>query len=627
MNKQAIDLNAKAIQPLEDDIMILIARIHNFRSLRDVEVKLDGTTVLIGENNSGKTSFLEALYYAIGAGRRAFSEEDIFLTPAEKKVPRDRMVTIDLLIRPISSDGKVRDSFPEGSYWLSLWGKGVAQDENENDFVAIRTQMKWSVTKGEYDTERRFLLDWPDSANWDKARINESSGMVRASQIEPIALYFMDAKRDIQDELQNRGSFWHRLISDPGLTDEQIEEIEKDLSEINKQIVEGSNVLSHVQTHLNDIYKTLPCDEGSVAIAPLTRHVRDLSRGMDISFSTNGAQSFPLVKHGMGTRCLAALLIFRAYSVWRQHRKAQDQVHSMLALEEPEAHLHPQAQRALFVHIESTPGQRIISTHSPYIAGQADIGQFRYFKKNGAVTEISQIDVSKFEDEDVRKIKREVLNTRGDLLYARVLILCSGETEEQALPIYAEAYWGITPSGLGISFVGVGGDGKYAPFLNLASGLGIHWYICSDGEDSAIQHVSSALENIGINEISNQKNVFILPDKTNWEKYLVDQGYTDTIETVLNTTNGVEDFLDDYIQTMNGKKQHGNKVRDYSGKNGRNQAIIDVLMDGKTKYAAPLARAIISLKDDKRRIPKKIKELFDQVKSEIPLPNGSLGVK
>jgi predicted ATP-dependent endonuclease of OLD family len=35
--------------------------VKNFRALADVTVELDDTTVLIGENNSGETSFLEAL--------------------------------------------------------------------------------------------------------------------------------------------------------------------------------------------------------------------------------------------------------------------------------------------------------------------------------------------------------------------------------------------------------------------------------------------------------------------------------------------------------------------------------------------------------------------------------------
>jgi putative ATP-dependent endonuclease of OLD family len=59
-------------------IKISEVRIHNFRSLQNICVDLEWLTILIGENNSGKTSFLDALYAAIGAGRRTVSVEDIF---------------------------------------------------------------------------------------------------------------------------------------------------------------------------------------------------------------------------------------------------------------------------------------------------------------------------------------------------------------------------------------------------------------------------------------------------------------------------------------------------------------------------------------------------------------------
>src|ERR1700730_10292393 len=50
-------------------IVITEVRVRNYRCLRSVDVELDLLTVLIGQNNAGKTSFLNALFAAIGAGR------------------------------------------------------------------------------------------------------------------------------------------------------------------------------------------------------------------------------------------------------------------------------------------------------------------------------------------------------------------------------------------------------------------------------------------------------------------------------------------------------------------------------------------------------------------------------
>ena len=128
-------------------IKITEVRICNFRCLKRISVPLDWLTVLIGENNGGKTSFLDAMSMSIGFSRRQISEEDVFLSSDETRVPRDRVVTIDLLIHPIDSRGTIIDKFPVGSYWLEIWGDGISQDDEDNDFVGLRTQMKWDSTQ------------------------------------------------------------------------------------------------------------------------------------------------------------------------------------------------------------------------------------------------------------------------------------------------------------------------------------------------------------------------------------------------------------------------------------------------------------------------------------------------
>lgn len=504
-------------------IFIKEVRIRHYRCLRSVDVELDALTLLIGQNNAGKTSFLNALFAAIGAGQRGFSGDDVFIRTGEQAAPKSRSIVIDIVIRPVDADGKVVDVFPKGSPWLELWGSGIVQDDDDHDFAAIRTQFKWDAVKGEYILDRRFLRDWQkDPTKWEQSRPVEKVGPVTSQQIEPLALYLLDAKRDIADDLRSRSSFWSKMVDDHGLTPTDVERIEQDLSAINKDIVDSSAVFTHVQGHLRNFHETLSCDHDSIAITPLARQLRDLSRGMDVVLSTRGAPPFPLHQQGMGTRSLGTFFSFWAFTTWRQRRGTAGAVHPMMALEEPETHLHPQAQRALFRQIRRMPGQRILSTHSPYICSQSDVANMRHFSKSGEETRVSRLDMGSgataMTSEDLRKIDRQVMNTRGDMLFARAIILFEGDTEEQAIPDFAEKHWSKHPHDLGYSFIAVGGHKNYLPFLRMAESFRIPWFIFSDGEAEAIASVNAALTTIGQPTTPGNSRVVVIPDGKNFEK-------------------------------------------------------------------------------------------------------------
>lgn len=507
-------------------IFVKEVRIRNYRCLHSVDVELDALTLLIGQNNSGKTSFLNALFAAIGAGQRGLSSDDVFIRTTEVAAPKNRTVAIDILVRPTDGTGNIVDVFAQGSPWLELWGSGIVQEENGNDLAAIRTLYKWNAVKGEYALERRFIKDWQkDSTKWMDSKPVEKVSQVSSQQLEPLALYLLDAKRDISEDLRSRSSFWGKMVEEHGLTPTDVDRIEKDLTTINEDIVNSSDTFKHIQDHLKNFHMTLSCDKESIAINPVARHLRDLSRGMDVVLSTRGAPPFPLNQQGMGTRSLGTFFTFWAFTTWRQKHGTAGAVHPMMALEEPEAHLHPQAQRAVFEQIKRMPGQRIISTHSPYICSQSEVAHMRHFSKLGEETRVSRIDTgtTKLTSEDLRKIKRHVMNTRGDILFARALLLFEGDTEEQALPDFAEKHWKTHPNDLGYSFVGVGGYGNYLPFLRMAESFSIPWFIFSDGEPKAVDAVNIALSAIGHSDIPSNTRVFVVPNGNDYEALLASE--------------------------------------------------------------------------------------------------------
>jgi len=613
------------IYSIGSDIAVTEVRVSNFRSLANIEVRLSDLTVLIVANNAGKTSFLDALFSAIGAGRKNFGQDDVHLATGEAFAPKDRQVIIDLRIRPIGPDGKVAEKFPEGSFWTALWGTGIAPDDVDfTESMSFRTSLAWNVAKGDYAVERKFLKEWRPFSDWLAAPTQDKA--LTAAQLEPMALHYIDAKRDLEDDLRRQGSFWRRMTEDLGLSKAEVDELEAELSGINQQIVERSEILKHLKTNLEDLQFVVSADNAGIEIAPIARRLRDLSKGVDVSLSTAGAQSFPLARHGMGTRSLASLLVFRAFASWRNinAKKGGDQVHSILALEEPESHLHPQAQRSLFSHIKDISGQRVVSTHSPYFAGQAQLEDLRLFIKKGGDTVVTELNLSELEKEDdKRKLQDSVIESRGDILFARTLVLFEGQTEEQALPIWAQKYWGMSIHELGFSFVRANGT-DYFPFIWLAKSLGIPWYVMGDGETLPVANLEAALKKAKHPDIAKSPMIVVLPKGHNFETQLLENGYLAEIEIALNNVHGSNDYLDKFIKIRHGlplPKGKGN--RDYKSAGGRLRAAADAMKDEKTRLARPLARTICNLPDTARQFPSYIHRLFDVISANQGLKKAS----
>jgi putative ATP-dependent endonuclease of OLD family len=578
-------------------ILIDKVRIYNFRSLKKCSITLEPVTLLIGANDSGKTSFLRALNLVLGVGQKRITPEDFYI--GENSTEKSKEIIIDVHIVPTEADGSRIDSFSD-EWTEKQFAELINIDAKEKQYFSFRTKVVYDILKGEYSIKRYKIKDWKETEDWEIQKHDEEL----KQSLDGFPLFFMDAQRDIVQDLRDRNSYFGRLLSKIKIDDELLKEIEERIKAINQSIISGSAELASIKVELQKLKDTVSTG-AEIELNPVNERIRDIHRGISISLQDSSSESFSLEYHGMGIRSWATVLTYGAFIAWQYRKMEQENqpYYTILALEEPEAHLHPHAQRTLYKQLSEMKGQKIISTHSPFIASQCQLHELRHFKKQKSYAEIASLDVS-IPNEEKRKLRREVFNTRGELLFARAVVLSEGETEEQALPIFAEKHWGKHPYEIGISFVGVGGYGKYAPFLRILQQFSINWFIFSDGESKSIEMVKDALRSVGISTDPMPSNVITIPNNENLEGYLISSGYQVEIRGAIMEylkSNG-EILNDTHLET---KRTEVERWTD------------EELKTYMVKYNTKLSHFYsnnISLLEGERSIPVVVKDLFRSIK-------------
>ena len=116
--------------------------------------------------------------------------------------------------------------------------------------------------------------------------------------------------------------------------------------------------------------------------------------------------------------------------------------YTLLAIEEPEAHLHPHLQRSVYRHVFESEGRSplsiLLTTHSPSIASIAPLRSILALKRVDGKTQgfsTASTDLSNAEEED---IARYLDVTRAEMLFSRGVILVEGDAEKFLLPVFAE---------------------------------------------------------------------------------------------------------------------------------------------------------------------------------------------
>ncbi|GAH39609.1 unnamed protein product, partial [marine sediment metagenome] len=231
------------------------------------------------------------------------------------------------------------------------------------DSIGLRLSSKYDEIAGEIVSKWEFLaLD-------GQPFVGKRARPVNLTTFLPyIRLFYLSALRDADDEFSPRSQFWGRILRDLKISEDQRKSLSEELERLNAELLKADPRLEQVVTSLGEVQTIMePVVGQSTSIQALPIKPWDLMSKSQVVMKARGTEiDFPLSRYGQGMQSLAVLFLFQAYLQVFLKPAFHPETEAILALEEPEAHLHPQATRALAANLDKVKGQKIISSHSPY---------------------------------------------------------------------------------------------------------------------------------------------------------------------------------------------------------------------------------------------------------------------
>ena len=539
---------------------LIQVRTQNFRSCREVSLEIGGMHALVGANNAGKSTVLRALDFLFNPSTKSLNEESFW----------NKDTSLEIRVEAAFSEltDKEKEALnaylkPDGTFHMARSAKLGARSgdsdsdaEQAEDKIAIGQHYKKPIPEPEWlqegningnnikewwknkdrltlggvsfaafldETKAPTVGDWKEkakefvTANADKIPMRDSwvdnpKGYANVLKATLPFFVLVPAVRDVTDESKGTksspfGKLLYAILDT--ITEEKKAKIEDILGEVSKQMNRAGG------------------DERVPLIAEtergLNRLLNDFFTGCDleIEFETPTLEvllSAPKLyvddgfrnaveNKGHGLQRAVIFTILRRYAEYMTSAPDGKKRNLILAVEEPELYMHPQAQRTIrqvFRRIAEGSDQVLFSTHSSLLV---DVAYFdEIIRMEAACEEVDskrttvctawQLPMSKMiEDLETRipNLKGKATShsmreryshaynpRRNEGFFASKIFLVEGPTEEYSLPIYADALPNCALDPQGISVVECGGKGTMDRLYRIFNELHIPCYLLFD---------------------------------------------------------------------------------------------------------------------------------------------------
>lgn len=487
--------------------------IKNYRNFKEVEVRLAHKQVIIGENNVGKTNFLRALQLVLDP---SFSDEDRYLDESdfndglEEPMENKEIIEISIYISGYKNNKNILAQLSDAT---------VKDGEDE---VLLITYKYYPVEKENGDIEYQYNIF--KAGDESKKFTHEDRKFINIKVIKAI--------RDVEGEMKNsKTSPVNKLLKSYNIEKEDLKDIAEKLKDSGAdvlaldEIVDLENNMNSRFTNIlgleNDFnisLKTMDIDPSrllnSLNILLSERSTNNVSLGLNnilyISLillmlqdktvpSYLKKSKYEELRGKTGSEILEQIyeendkgnyfikeevteaLRNTIYRFMDSHDPKCDGI-TIIAIEEPEAHLHPIYQRLIFKDvIRHSSNSVLLTTHSTHITSIAPIDSIVHLRRKAdESTRIMATASLAFTPGELLDLERYVDVKRGEIYFGKGVVLVEGIAEEYIIPKFAD----ILKKPLdekGIIVCNVNST-NFKPYVKLLMTLNIPFVVITDGD-------------------------------------------------------------------------------------------------------------------------------------------------
>ena len=485
-------------------------KVKNFRLLQDFSIDLrQELSLVVGKNNSGKTSLLKVMDKFINGGESKFQFEDFSLAchkeletlfasdETDEAAYNEPGIFMHLLIRYSDTDdleyiAPLVSLDPDNYYVCLKFSYSLSYTAYRSmriafeDFRAKEKEKKAQDAtyepKGWQDFLRnnfgQYFKIYQEAIPVDKsgnAVGGDSIDLLSIRDVfhleDVIAFKYIDARRsvdnkDLDKTLSGQTCKLYKQLSYSEADADVLEDLRNKFHAINLDL----------NANYNEVFKDIigrvrkfggmQQDDTVIKIISTLRDEILLKDHTTVVYEENGKQ-LPESHNGLGVMNLISI-IFDIETIRRQFARVRERKPAdinLLFIEEPEAHTHPQMQYVFIKNIkdllsqgiEGKDGakrrmQTVITTHSSHIVAECEFEDLKYLKReqNSGVVAKNMTDLEpEYGDhaEWFRFLKQYITFDRSELFFADKAIFIEGDTERILMPTMMKMIDDATPLG------------------------------------------------------------------------------------------------------------------------------------------------------------------------------------